>query len=200
MLWFAARGGHQASLAGVSFIHPMSGRVILVQSVGLTCSAAICSRPGRRRKGAVMKPSLPLFAAALLCLDASAANAAQSAQPAPAPAAGGASPDAECSAMATQQTGFDPARPPPPPATASPQVAGSGSRARGAAAGAMIGGASSGEAGPGAAAGAVAGGVTQRSRSRRDARQQNDATAQQQSSGQAAYNQAKTACLSAKAK
>jgi hypothetical protein len=101
---------------------------------------------------------------------------------------------ARCSAQATQQTGFDPSRPPPPPATASPQVAGTGSRARGAAAGAAIG-AAAGNAGGGAAAGAVAGGVAQRSRSRRAARAQNDATAQQQQSGQAAYTQAMNACL-----
>lgn len=102
----------------------------------------------------------------------------------------------ECAAQATQQTGFDPSRAPPPPVTASPQVAGSGSRARGAAAGAMIG-AIGGDAGTGAAAGAVAGGVTQRSRSRRAARQQNEAAAQQQQSGRAAYNQALSACLAA---
>lgn len=101
---------------------------------------------------------------------------------------------AECAALATQQTGFDPSRSPPPPAQASAQVAGSGSRARGAAAGAMIGGAA-GDAGAGAAAGAVAGGVSQRSRSRRSARQQNDAVAQQQQAGQAAYNQALSSCL-----
>jgi hypothetical protein len=105
--------------------------------------------------------------------------------------------DAECSALATQQTGFDPTRPPPPAAQANPQVAGSGSRARGAAAGAMIGSAS-GDAGTGAAAGAVAGGVAQRSRNRRATRQQNDAVAQQQQSGMAAYNQAKAACLSSR--
>lgn len=101
---------------------------------------------------------------------------------------------AKCAAQATQQTGYDPSRPPPPQATASPQVAGTGSRARGAAAGAAIG-AAGGNAGAGAAAGAVAGGVAQRSRSRRAARAQNEATAQQQQSGQAAYTQALNACL-----
>jgi hypothetical protein len=102
--------------------------------------------------------------------------------------------EADCSAMATQKTGFNPSLPPPPPAVANPQVAGSGSRARGAAAGAAIG-AVGGDAGKGAAAGAIAGGVAQRSRSRRAARQQNDATAQQQQAGMAAYNQARAACL-----
>jgi hypothetical protein len=104
---------------------------------------------------------------------------------------------ADCSALATQQTGFDPARPPPPPAQANPQVAGSGTRARGAAAGALIGGAA-GNAGAGAAAGAVAGGVTQRSRNRRAARAQNDAIAQQQQAGMAAYNQARAHCMSSR--
>ncbi len=102
---------------------------------------------------------------------------------------------AACAAQATQQTGYNPAQPPPPPAAASPQVAGSGSRARGAAAGAVIGGASGGDAGAGAAAGAVAGGVAQRSRNRQGARAQNEANAQQQQSGQAAYNQALSNCL-----
>jgi hypothetical protein len=105
--------------------------------------------------------------------------------------------DAACSAQATQQTGFDPARPPPPPAQANPQVVGSGSRARGAAAGAAMG-AIGGEAGTGAAAGAVAGGVTQRSRNRRAARQANDTMAQQQQAGQAAWNQAKTSCMASR--
>jgi hypothetical protein len=103
---------------------------------------------------------------------------------------------AECAARATQQTGFDPARPPPPAATPNMQVAGTGARARGAAAGAMIGGASGGDAGSGAAAGMVAGGVAQRSRARRGARAQNDAMAQQQQAGQAAYSQAFNACMS----
>jgi hypothetical protein len=108
-----------------------------------------------------------------------------------------ASDEAECSALATQQTGFSPSTPPPAPVQASPQVAGSGSRARGAAAGAVIGGAS-GDAGSGAAAGAVAGGVAQRSRSRQGARQQNDMAAQQQQAGLAAYNQARANCLAAR--
>jgi len=129
-----------------------------------------------------MKPFPPIATLVCLCL-LPAAAIAQSADD-----------QAQCAQLATQQTGYDPARPPPPPATASPQVAGTGSRARGAAAGAMIG-AAGGDAGTGAAAGAVAGGVTQRSRSRRTARQQNDAMAQQQQAGQAAYTQALNACL-----
>jgi hypothetical protein len=105
--------------------------------------------------------------------------------------------EAQCAAMATQQTGYDPSRPPPPPAQANPQVYGSGARARGAAAGAIIGGASGGDAGKGAAAGAVAGGVTQRSRNRRAARAQNEAVGQQQAAGRAAWDQARANCLAA---
>ena len=97
---------------------------------------------------------------------------------------------ADCARIATQQTGYNPAAP-PPPAQASMQVAGSGARARGAAAGAIIGGASGGDAGAGAAAGAVAGGVAQRSRNRRGARAHNEANASQQ----AAYNQALASCM-----
>jgi hypothetical protein len=100
---------------------------------------------------------------------------------------------ADCAAIATRQTGYNPAAP-PPPAQANMQVAGSGARARGAAAGAIIGGASGGDAGKGAAAGAVAGGVTQRSRNRRSARAQNDAVASQQ----AAYSQALSACMASR--
>jgi len=124
-----------------------------------------------------------------LCLDA--APAAVMAQPV-AP-----NDQAECSALATQQTGFDPNRPPPPPAAANPQVAGSGTRARGAATGAVIGGVA-GNAGGGAAAGAVAGGVTQRSRNRQAARSQNEAMAQQQQAGMTAYNQALASCMAAR--
>jgi hypothetical protein len=144
-----------------------------------------------------MKTLLPLTAALVLAL-VPTAGFTQGAGPAPGQGgANQANDEAECSALATQQTGFDPARPPPPAATASPQVAGSGSRARGAAAGAMIGGVS-GDAGAGAAAGAVAGGVAQRSRSRRSARAQNEAMAQNQQTGQAAYAQARAACLSSR--
>jgi hypothetical protein len=101
-----------------------------------------------------------------------------------------ASDQADCSRIATQQTGFNPSAP-PPTAYANPQVTGSGARVRGAAAGAAIGAVAGGDAGKGAAAGAVAGGVTQRSRNRRNARAANDAAASQQ----AAYNQAYASCM-----
>lgn len=139
-----------------------------------------------------MRP--PYSFALCVMLSASMLTMAETSGAQPSPGAAPTGDQAACSALATQQTGFDPARPPPPQAQASAQVAGSGSRARGAAAGAMIGGAS-GDAGAGAAAGAVAGGVSQRSRSRRAARQHNDMAAQQQQAGQAAYNQALSNCL-----
>jgi|WetSurMetagenome_2_1015567.scaffolds.fasta_scaffold60999_2 hypothetical protein len=145
-----------------------------------------------------MKPFQSLATALCLCL-VPVASVAQTVSPAKGQDSAQQSRDiSECSAQATQQTGFNPAAPPPPQASASPQVAGSGSRARGAAAGAMIGGATGNDAGAGAAAGAVAGGVSQRSKSRGTARQQNEATAQQQQTGQAAYTQAKNACLTSR--
>lgn len=110
---------------------------------------------------------------------------------APAPTfADTASDQRDCSAIATRQTGYNPAAP-PPVAQASTQVYGSGARVRGAAAGAVIGGVSGGDAGKGAAVGAVAGGVTQRSRNRRAARSANEGAAAQQS----AYNQAMASCM-----
>jgi hypothetical protein len=99
-----------------------------------------------------------------------------------------------CSQWASEQTGFDPNRPPPAQVEPNRQVAGSGARVRGAAGGAAIG-AIAGDAGKGAAAGAVAGGVTQRSRNRRAARAQNDANNQQYGQAQSAYNQALQSCI-----
>jgi hypothetical protein len=103
---------------------------------------------------------------------------------------------ASCDKWATQQTGFDPSKPPPPaPATAPTTATGStqGGGARGAAKGAVVGGIM-GDAGAGATAGAVAG----RSQSRRQnnaAGQQQQAAVQQQNDG---YAKARTACLEGK--
>ena len=125
--------------------------------------------------------SIPLLTAAIgLCLVASPAAADD---------------EAECSAIATQQTGYAPGMAPPPQAVPNQQVTGSGARVRGAAGGAVIAGVSGGDAGEGAAAGAVAGGVAHRSRARRAARAQNSASAQQYQAAQSAYAQAKAACL-----
>jgi len=86
----------------------------------------------------------------------------------------------ECTAWATEQTGFDPTSPPPPPtAEAPPERDGKAVRkaARGAAVGAAIG-AAAGDAGEGAAIGAGVGGA-------RGARQQRKAER-----ATAAHNQA----------
>jgi len=101
---------------------------------------------------------------------------------------------AACDAWATQQTGFDPSKPPPaaaPPTTATGTTPGAG--ARGAARGAVVGGIV-GDAGAGAAAGAVAG----RGQSRRQnaqANEQQQAAVQQQD---ASYAKARAACLEGK--
>lgn len=101
----------------------------------------------------------------------------------------------ECSTWATQQSGFNPAAPPPPQAQAA-GATGSGARVKGAAAGAAIGAVSGGDVGEAAVAGAVAGGVARRSRNRREARAVNEANAQGVQAGHAAYMSARGACLS----
>lgn len=110
--------------------------------------------------------------------------------------------EAACYSWAVQQTGFDPAKPPPPstapkpPTTATGTTPGAG--AGGALRGAVVGEIVGGDAGAGAAAGAVAA----RSQSRRQnaatansAQQQQDAGAQQQ---QASFGKARAACLEGK--
>lgn len=107
--------------------------------------------------------------------------------------------EASCYSWAVQQTGFDPARPPPAaaapaqPTTATGTTPGAG--IRGAARGAIVGEIVGGEAGAGAAAGAVAA----RGQSRRQnaaaagqAQQQQQAASQQQ---QASFGKARAACL-----
>jgi hypothetical protein len=103
----------------------------------------------------------------------------------------------ECHVWAVQQTGFDPAAPPPPPQTAQP----GGERVRGAARGAAVGavgGAIAGDAGKGAAIGAATGTMVGGMR-HRDARRQAEAQNQQYSATmsqkQTEYNRALGACL-----
>ncbi len=107
--------------------------------------------------------------------------------------------EAACYSWAVQQTGFDPAKPPPAQAAAKPPTTAAGTTPgaglRGAAVGAVLGGAIGGDAGTGAAVGAVAA----RSQSRRQnaaatqqAQQQQQAATQQQ---QAAFGKARAACL-----
>jgi hypothetical protein len=100
----------------------------------------------------------------------------------------------ECSGWAIQQTGYNPAY--PPPASGSQPVA--GGMLRGAAGGAAIGavgGAIGGDAGKGAAigagAGALFGGIRQHERNRSQAQQQ----AQYSQQAYDAYRRAMSACL-----
>jgi hypothetical protein len=110
--------------------------------------------------------------------------------------------EAACYQWAVQQSGFDPAKPPPPqpvakaPTTATGTTPGAG--ARGAARGAIVGEAVGGDAGTGAAVGAAAA----RGQSRRQnaaagqqAQQQQQAATQQQ---QAGFAKARSACLEGK--
>jgi len=107
--------------------------------------------------------------------------------------------ESACYTWAVQQTGFDPAKPPPPaptakaPTTATGTAPGAG--ARGAARGAVVGEVVTGDAGAGAAVGAVAA----RGQSRRQnaaaagqAQQQQQSAAQQQ---QQSFAKARAACL-----
>ncbi|HVM79632.1 MAG TPA: glycine zipper family protein [Stellaceae bacterium] len=104
----------------------------------------------------------------------------------------------ECSAWATQQTGFDPSMPPPQnPNYAPPPPGPFGSAAGGAALGA-IGGAIGGNAGKGAAIGAGVGLLFGALR-RAEYNQQQDYAAQQEAAAYAnalaAFNRAQAACL-----
>jgi hypothetical protein len=119
---------------------------------------------------------------------------------------------AECQALATQSSGFNPAAAPPPVASAPPQVGGRvKGAAKGAAAGRVAAGASGGEVydaasdeakqeyrqdqGQGAAA---AGAVLGASKQRQDRRETRGAEKQQEADAQAkqaAYDQANQGCL-----
>jgi len=117
--------------------------------------------------------------------------------------------EAGCSAWATQQTGFDPARPPaaPTPAPTAPPKKGAGLRGavRGAATGYIIRDLANDEGGEGAAIGAVVGGARARGKQkqRQAAAAQQQQTAQQQHAQQVQqlngeFLKARTACLEAK--
>lgn len=105
--------------------------------------------------------------------------------------------ESTCHGWAIQQTGFDPAKPPPPPPPAK-TGASAGSGARGAARGAVVGEIIADDAGTGAAVGAVAA----RGQSRRQNRAAAEQTQQQQSSAtqsqQANFDKARAACLEGK--
>ena len=107
--------------------------------------------------------------------------------------------ESACYTWAVQQSGFDPAKPPPtqaatkPPTTATGTTPGAG--VRGAARGAVIGEVVGGDAGAGAAAGAVAARGQSRRQNAAAAQQgQQQANAQQQQQ-QAAFGKARAACL-----
>ena len=107
--------------------------------------------------------------------------------------------EASCSQWAVQQTGYDPAKPPPAAAPAQPApVTGSGARARGAAAGAAVGAITGTDPGDAAKAGMVGAAAAQRGANRRAAREQDAAASQQQQAGQAAFAKARAACLEGK--
>jgi hypothetical protein len=97
--------------------------------------------------------------------------------------------ESECYNMAVQQSGYNPASPPPPAQTA--PVTGSGGRVRGAAAGAAVGAIGGNDVGNAAAKGAVVGGVAQRNRNRGAAAQAN----QQQQASATAFQNARAGCL-----
>jgi hypothetical protein len=102
--------------------------------------------------------------------------------------------EAHCSSWAIKKSGFDPATPPPAPAEAQ-RVTGSGARLIGAGGGAAVAGIAGGNAGTGALVGAAAGGIGKRVMNRRSANQQNETIAQHRAAGQAAYDNARAACL-----
>ena len=103
--------------------------------------------------------------------------------------------EAACYAWAVQQTGFDPAKPPPQQAAPKPATTATGTTPgaglRGAARGAVVGEVVGGDAGAGAAAGAAV--------ARSQSRKQNAAAAQQsQQQAQAATQQQQTAFAKAR--
>ena len=103
--------------------------------------------------------------------------------------------EAECSTWATNKTGYDPAHPPVVGTAQPAPVTGSGARVRGAAVGAAVGGITGGDVGDSAVRGAVVGGVVRRVKTRRAANEANQYNAQQVSAAQAAWAQARGACL-----
>ncbi|HEY1329317.1 MAG TPA: hypothetical protein VGI14_20455 [Casimicrobiaceae bacterium] len=101
--------------------------------------------------------------------------------------------EGECAQWATQQSGYNPASPPPATGSGKPQTATGtdvGAGARGAARGAVVGG-MMGDAGAGAAAGAAAA----RGQSRRTNRNEAQQASAQQGAAQQSYLKARAACL-----
>ena len=107
--------------------------------------------------------------------------------------------EGECHVWATEQTKYDPTKPPPQTAAAKPPTTATGSTpgagVRGAARGAVVGEVVGGDAGAGAAAGAVAARSQSRRQNAMQAQQQQQTVTQQQQAGMAAYQKARAACL-----
>ena len=103
--------------------------------------------------------------------------------------------ESQCATWATQQSGYDPARPPPTAVAQPAPVTGSGARVRGAAVGAAVGGIAGNDVGDAALRGGAVGGVTRRVRNRRAANEQNQANAQYAQNAQASWAGARGACL-----
>ena len=104
----------------------------------------------------------------------------------------------QCSAWATDQTGFNPTVPPPPPQYSSPPPPGLFGGALGGAGLGAIGGAIAGNAGKGAAIGALVGGLFGGIRRNRWAQEQeynSDQATAAYYNARAAYQRAETACL-----
>jgi len=97
--------------------------------------------------------------------------------------------EAACYQWAVQQSGFDPAKPPPAPA-AQPAVQ-PGTRLRGAAAGATVGAITGNDRSDAAVAGAVGAASAQRGQKRQAARAQSAQTSEQQAS----FQKARGVCL-----
>jgi hypothetical protein len=106
--------------------------------------------------------------------------------------------EAQCHTWAVQQAKYDPAKPPPSTAAASPPTTATGTTpgagARGAARGAVVGG-MMGDAGAGAAAGAVAARGQSRRQNAAQTQQQQQSATQQDQAGMGAYQKARSACL-----
>ena len=96
--------------------------------------------------------------------------------------------EAACYTWAVQQTGFDPAKPPPAPAQPSGPT---GARVRGAAAGATVGAITGNDRSDAAVAGAVGAASAQRGQKRQQAKAEQQQTSQQQAS----FQKARGVCL-----
>jgi hypothetical protein len=152
-----------------------------------------------------MHKSMTVLAAVLAMGGASAAMAQTYVYPAKGQSAEQQQKDvADCKTWATQQTGFDPAKPAPVAAAPAPAPAPApkGGRVRGAAAGATVAAITDNDVGDAAAVGAVAGASAQRGARRQAgaqqqaaAQQQQAAASQQQATSQANYAKAEGACL-----